>query len=52
MFTRIVIAILFTTVPDWKLPKYSITELNWFLYIYKMVYALLPIKMMMQNTAQ
>lgn len=31
-----------TTRPDWKLPKYSITKLNSFLCISKMVYALLP----------
>lgn len=50
-FTKTVTAILFTAGPSWKWPKCSITKLNSFLYIYQMVYALLPIKMMTQNAA-
>lgn len=52
MFTRIVVAILFTIVPTWKVAKCPITKLHSLLYTHRIVYALLPIKMMMQKIAQ
>lgn len=52
MCTRIVIAMLFTIVPSWKLPKCPITKLYLLLNTHGIVYALLLIRMMMQKTAQ